>query len=203
MPLFDQRGDNFGRVQNGRIDIGAFEVQQLVVDSADFDADGDIDGRDFLLWQRGFGTVAPNATKSDGDADNDLDVDGDDLAIWQNQYGQPAPLVAGENLAAIAALNEPVAVSAAPQEPTLTASLVDAAMALEWIDGNIDIKVNPTITEEDLDLLATLRLSDNAKELISASSRPTTGIDSSAILEETDAMEESWLSDELLESVFG
>ena len=61
---------------------------------ADFDGDGDIDGRDFLAWQRGYGIQAPNATKADGDADNDLDVDGDDLAVWQDQYGTPAPLVA-------------------------------------------------------------------------------------------------------------
>lgn len=27
VPLYDQRGDNFGRVQNGRIDIGAFEAR--------------------------------------------------------------------------------------------------------------------------------------------------------------------------------
>jgi hypothetical protein len=51
-PLFDQRGVGFGRLQGGRIDIGALEVQ---VSSADFDADGDFDGSDFLAWQRGFG----------------------------------------------------------------------------------------------------------------------------------------------------
>lgn len=56
-------------------------------ENADFDADGDVDGRDFLTWQRGFGTV--DAILADGDADDDNDVDGDDLVIWQNQYAQP------------------------------------------------------------------------------------------------------------------
>ncbi|MCA9235974.1 MAG: fibronectin type III domain-containing protein [Planctomycetales bacterium] len=65
-----------------------------VAPDADFDRDGDTDGRDFLAWQRGYGTPAPNAAKVDGDADNDLDVDGDDLAVWQDQYGTQAPLVA-------------------------------------------------------------------------------------------------------------
>ena len=71
---------------NGRVDIGAFEVQSSAeLPSADFDEDGDIDGRDFLEWQRGFGTSP--AVKADGDADNDMEVDGDDLIVWQNQYG--------------------------------------------------------------------------------------------------------------------
>jgi hypothetical protein len=54
-------------------------------DSADFDGDGDVDGRDFLAWQRGFGTS--NAVKEDGDADNEGSVNGVDLTIWQDQYG--------------------------------------------------------------------------------------------------------------------
>ena len=53
---------------------------------ADFDFDGDVDGFDFLAWQRGHGTPAPNAVKSDGDADADRDVDGDDLTEWENAY---------------------------------------------------------------------------------------------------------------------
>lgn len=52
--------------------------------SADFDRDGDVDGRDFLMWQRGFGKMI-DATLADGDADGDGDVDADDLAIYQIQ----------------------------------------------------------------------------------------------------------------------
>ena len=62
--------------------------------AGDFDGDGDVDGRDFLAWQRGYGTQAPDATKSDGDADGDTDVDGDDLTVWQGQYGDGEELVA-------------------------------------------------------------------------------------------------------------
>jgi len=62
--------------------------------NADFDGDSDVDGADFLAWQRGFGTAAPNATPADGDADGDLDVDGDDLTVWESQFGGPAPLAA-------------------------------------------------------------------------------------------------------------
>ncbi len=51
--------------------------------SADFDNDGDVDGEDFLSWQRGLLTANPTL----GDADGDGDVDGDDLNIWVQQYG--------------------------------------------------------------------------------------------------------------------
>jgi hypothetical protein len=61
-------------------------------DSADFDGDGDVDGRDFLAWQRGYGTSS--AAKTDGDADNDGSVNGVDLGIWQEQYGTTPPVIA-------------------------------------------------------------------------------------------------------------
>ncbi len=56
--------------------------------SSDFDADGDIDGSDFLAWQRGVGTF--NASKQHGDADNDHDIDAADLATWKSQFGSSA-----------------------------------------------------------------------------------------------------------------
>jgi hypothetical protein len=90
VPLYDQRGNNYGRVQNERIDIGAFEVRATL--SADFNGDDFITGFDFLLWQRGFGITSPNATAGDGDADHDLDADGNDLTVWATQFGLPAPI---------------------------------------------------------------------------------------------------------------
>ncbi len=51
--------------------------------SADFDEDGDVDGRDFLAWQEGFGT-GPGALHAQGDADRDGDVDRDDLSQWES-----------------------------------------------------------------------------------------------------------------------
>ena len=52
-PQFDQRGAPYTRVSGGRIDMGAFEDQPPPSPSADFDSDDDIDGADFLAWQRG------------------------------------------------------------------------------------------------------------------------------------------------------
>jgi hypothetical protein len=48
-------------------------------DTGDFDDDGDVDGRDFLKWQRG---ESPDPLSAD------------DLAIWQVQYGTTPPLSA-------------------------------------------------------------------------------------------------------------
>ena len=52
---------------------------------ADFDGDNDVDGADFLIWQRGLGTASP--TNANGNADGDADVDADDLAVWKTKFG--------------------------------------------------------------------------------------------------------------------
>lgn len=59
------------------------------VASADFNADGKIDGADFLVWQRGLGV---GTLHSEGDADGDGGVDRDDLAVWRFQYGAKVTL---------------------------------------------------------------------------------------------------------------
>ena len=84
-PLLDQRGPGFRRVENGRVDMGAFEVQSS--GNADFDEDGSVTGKDFLWWQRGFGDPDLQQLGTDGDADDDSDTDADDLRIWEEQYG--------------------------------------------------------------------------------------------------------------------
>lgn len=86
-PHFDQRGFPFERIAGVRIDIGAIEFGAT---SADFDNDGDIDGVDFLVWQRGVGKSTP--VHGDGDADLDGDVDAGDSSIWEATYGQSAGL---------------------------------------------------------------------------------------------------------------
>jgi pimeloyl-ACP methyl ester carboxylesterase len=56
-----------------------------VVVPGDFDADGDVDGADFVAWQTNFPT-AIGATLAMGDADNDGDVDGADFVVWQTNF---------------------------------------------------------------------------------------------------------------------
>jgi pimeloyl-ACP methyl ester carboxylesterase len=52
--------------------IAANILANLNPESADFDNDGDVDGRDFLVWQRG---------------DSPRSLSAGDLSLWQSQYG--------------------------------------------------------------------------------------------------------------------
>lgn len=54
--------------------------------AGDFDKDGDVDGRDFLFWQRNFGSSAA-PVGSGADANHNGAVDADDLQIWSENYG--------------------------------------------------------------------------------------------------------------------
>jgi hypothetical protein len=85
-------GTNEGALNNINISVDKLRViseQATAVETGDFDDDGDVDGRDFLIWQRGFGS---GTTLAEGDGNGDGAVDEADLAIWQDQYGMAGPL---------------------------------------------------------------------------------------------------------------
>lgn len=73
-------------------------------EGTDFDDDGDVDGDDFLAWQRNAGTNG-GALLSDGDANDDGNVDDVDLGIWEAQFGKD------HGSAGLASLPEPGAIS--------------------------------------------------------------------------------------------
>lgn len=52
----------------------------------DFDLDGDVDGDDFLLWQKNFPIFDGTAGSLSGDANKDGMVDGDDFLVWQSNF---------------------------------------------------------------------------------------------------------------------
>jgi PEP-CTERM motif-containing protein len=108
-------------------DFGAFAENPCAAEAplaADFDADGDTDGNDFLIWQRGHG-ILTGADSSDGDADGDTDVDADDLVAWQTRFGASA----GAQGVFTSSLGAAIAVP----EPT---SLWLAGLALAGMAGN-------------------------------------------------------------------
>jgi hypothetical protein len=74
---------------------GELSVVASVLENADFDDDGDVDGQDFLTWQRGDGSAGSSA---DGDANNDGNVDAVDLGIWKTQYGTVESLAFGQSV---------------------------------------------------------------------------------------------------------
>ena len=61
-------------------------VDAAMLETADFDEDTDIDGTDFLAWQRGLG-ISSGAQPGQGDANGDGEVDAADLAVWNEQFG--------------------------------------------------------------------------------------------------------------------
>jgi hypothetical protein len=79
------------------------EIDVLGHASADFNADGAVDGRDFLAWQRGANQPS-GAGHASGDANGDGAVNAADLAIWRAQFG---------GASAGAAIPEPTAITLA------------------------------------------------------------------------------------------
>jgi hypothetical protein len=72
---------------------------------ADFDNDGDIDGGDFLNWQRHLGQQG-RLPYSPGDATGDGTVDAVDLAAWETRWGEIGG--AANPAAALASLRGPI-----------------------------------------------------------------------------------------------
>ena len=66
-------GSTWGDVAGGAVTPGL---------TADFDGDLDVDGNDFLIWQRNYLATGDVA----GDANDDGVVDGLDLGIWKEQF---------------------------------------------------------------------------------------------------------------------
>ena len=90
--------DNINVVQNPAPIVPVF--------NADFDNSGVVDGKDFLVWQRGFGLTG-QTNKVSGDANGDGNVDGLDLDLWKTKFGG-APATA-----AVGAVPEPASMAMA------------------------------------------------------------------------------------------
>lgn len=58
--------------------------------AGDYNADGVVDGADFLVWQRTLGTPAtPAGSGADGNGNGNIDAD--DLIVWRDHFGQTSP----------------------------------------------------------------------------------------------------------------
>jgi len=89
----------------GLQDLGWDVPAQLLGLHGNSDGDGDVDGVDFLAWQRGFG-VGSGASALTGDLNGQGAVDEFDLWLWEQNYGATS---GPGNLAANAQIPEPAA----------------------------------------------------------------------------------------------
>jgi hypothetical protein len=199
VPDFDQRG--LPRQAGTSIDIGAYEAQ--ITPSADFDTDSDVDGADFLRWQRGFGTS--NAMLVDGNSDDDMDTDASDLAAWEVSFGQPQTLAAFNSQPSVAGVDA-VAPLSTPAADLPAADLIDAAIVLTFDNGSGRqesddqdwLSHEPTVIETAFAASEVAALGTPARVSDAAEWKS-----SSKIAGKTAAFHEPWLTSELLERVFG
>jgi hypothetical protein len=115
--------------------------------AGDFDGDGDVDGNDLLVWQRGLGTPPLVAGASHGDADGDRDVDGADLGLWSGNYGQGGGELAAAALASVLAPilenDEWILVdgdgAASRVEKSSRQRAVDSVLAAPWATASVAV----------------------------------------------------------------
>lgn len=88
-----------GEIFDLTLEKGEFDYNLVVAEgtSGDFDGDSDVDGRDFLIWQRGGSTNGP--------------FDAVDLEAWQQNYGTTAGLGLSQEMAASGTVPEPSSVA--------------------------------------------------------------------------------------------
>jgi predicted outer membrane repeat protein len=124
VPQFDQRGTGFPRVAFGRLDIGAVEVQPIII-TGDFNADGTVDARDFVLARK-------------------LKAAESEWAAWRYNFGagseqNVAAQTAATSDSAPTATSTRFAVSRRPQFATGQAgelAAADEASLLSWVAEN-------------------------------------------------------------------
>jgi hypothetical protein len=74
-----------GMIMEGIVQFGEIPGAGLL---GDYDTDADVDGADFLLWQRTLGSTVATGSGADGSG-NGL-VDAEDLVIWKTHFGDTA-----------------------------------------------------------------------------------------------------------------
>jgi len=71
-------------------EITGYVYTEAALSPGDFDSDGDVDGADFLKWQRYFGSTS----ELDADGNGNGIIDAADYTIWQDNFGTGQPVSA-------------------------------------------------------------------------------------------------------------
>ena len=191
--------------------------------SGDFDRDGDVDGFDFLGWQRGFGSHS--ATLEEGDANADQCVNGHDLSFWSSQYGESASsaslsVIESDLIGSIQTeapkpgmLNEVVqstststadSISVLIQIPATNAHLTPSRLAdFGYVVDSIHY-ARSSFDNSELSHLEHYLISPDKTDLSSQPhQKPARDENVGSFYPDPAESFEPWLSDELLEKVFG
>ena len=134
VPLYDQRGATYARVAGGRLDIGAFEVQSVVVEPAlpgDYNQSGVVDAADYTVWRDTLGSSVALYDGADGDGSGIVDTA--DYDVWKANFGAALGGAASTQTAADAVTMHEQAVArvAAPvAEEKLTINALNDATAV-------------------------------------------------------------------------
>jgi hypothetical protein len=123
---FDQRGEPFARVYDGRIDIGAFELQPNPL-PGDYNTDGVVNGADYTVWRDTLGSTTD--LRADGSSPTpgvpDGVVDECDYAFWKANFGHTA----ASGTTALASVADPTASTLQP--PALLGDGAAVALAAD------------------------------------------------------------------------
>jgi len=168
-------------------------------------------GLDFLAWQRGFGTTT-NALRVDDNTEKDSNVDANNLAVWAAGFGRAttSPTSIPPQPTALAARSATIETAALVTQPLLasptTAQLLDAAIAWESASGTKESKqlIEEQLTSEKAVSDAAFLRIEYPSASISSRRLSSTAENSNSTKEvESGENGSAWLSDDLLEQVFG
>lgn len=151
----------------------------------DFDFDGHVDGSDFLAWQRGFGST----------------YDAGDLTNWDANYGQPVTLAASTVVSANAIAAETASQDTFAAEVAVAEARADGALQL-WLAGQVEAKQKPVLGET---AHADVSQVDDSFDVALHAPVAATESDDLLVSVERDGevAEYQWLSEELLDRIFG
>jgi hypothetical protein len=136
----------------------------------DYDDNGQVDGADFLLWQRTLGAAANPGTGADGSGN--AVVDGEDLGVWQDNFGASNSGQEAFTFSSTSAIEydlssqwEQSLSSDGEDDSTLTERPVDLAFEQAWrLPGDASAPLVDDGADEEFNLLGEDSLGSDSEE---------------------------------------
>ncbi len=132
VPLYDQRGEPYTRVYDGRIDVGS--VEHLANPPAgDYNTDGVVDAADYSVWRDTLGSTTDLRADGSGATYGVPDgvVDEYDFAFWKSNYGHRADTTGATAGSSSSASPAASPTTSASQPPALPGDSPTPGAALE------------------------------------------------------------------------